>query len=236
MKTHDYNSAWETKWDDMKIYGPFARHLRQILLSLLDSITFTTLLDVGCGQGSLLAEIRNLYPQSIVAGVEFSSYAIKLAKRRVPNGDFFELDLTKGYLTKKYDVVICSEVLEHIDNDEIVIQNLYQMTENYLIISSPQGRMRKHEPMEYGHVRNYSKGELIKKLEANGFSPIQVIEWGYPFYSPLYRNLLELTKARGTSGNFGLGRRMISQLIYLLFNFNSSKRGDEIVVLARRES
>lgn len=235
MNRHEYNSGWETRWDDMKIHGPFSRHLRRILLSLLDSLSYSTLLDVGCGQGSLLADIRENNPQSKLSGLDFSSDAIKLAKQKVPNGDFYELNITESYVKRKYDVVICSEVLEHIKNDEAAIQHLYRMTENFIIISSPQGRMRKFEISEYGHVRSYSKGELINKLKRNGFTPIKVIEWGFPFYSPIYRNLLEITGARGTSGKFGIERRIISRLIYMLFLLNSSNRGDEIVVLAQPE-
>jgi hypothetical protein len=62
---------------------------------------------------------------------------------------------------------------------------------------------------------------------------VSVLEWGFPFYSPLYRNFLEFTGSKGTTGEFGWIRKLISKIIYYLFKLNSSKRGDEIFVLAK---
>jgi hypothetical protein len=87
---------------------------------------------------------------------------------------------------------------------------------------------------EMGHVRNYGYGELAGKLQGEGFRVRKRVEWGFPFYSPLYRNLLNLTGGRGGTGKFGPGRKLISLLLYGLFRLNSSRRGDEIVILAER--
>jgi len=92
--------------------------------------------------------------------------------------------------------------------------------------------MREFEK-QVGHVRNYAPGELLRKLEASGFEVVSVVEWGFPFYSPLYREFLELTGSKGTTGEFGHVRKLISRFIYLLFMLNSSRHGDEIFVLAR---
>jgi len=106
------------------------------------------------------------------------------------------------------------------------------MTRKYLLISAPQGRMRGFEK-QYGHVRNYAPGELVRKIECEDFVILSVLEWGFPFYSPLYRDFLEATGSKGTTGEFGTVRKLISQAIYCLFLLNSSRRGDEIFVLAQ---
>jgi hypothetical protein len=106
------------------------------------------------------------------------------------------------------------------------------MTAKHLVISTPQGRMRRFEKT-VGHVRNYRAGELVQKLVGSGFVVVSVIEWGFPFYSPLYRNFLELTGSKGTTGEFGLARKFISKVIYSLFLLNSSKHGDELFILAK---
>ena len=162
----------------------------------------------------------------------FSSSAIELARRRVPDGDFRVLDITRISLDTKYDLVVCSEVLEHIPNDVIAIQNIRKMTNKYLLVSTPQGRMREFEK-HIGHIRNYAPGELVNKIQLSGFTVVSIVEWGFPFYSPLYRNFLDLTGSKGTTGEFGPFRKLLAKLIYLLFLLNSSKRGDEIFVLAK---
>jgi 2-polyprenyl-3-methyl-5-hydroxy-6-metoxy-1,4-benzoquinol methylase len=232
MSTTQYNYAWETKWDDMKKYGPFSRHLRRIIKHLMQPLSFESILDVGCGQGTLLSELCVEFPHIKPYGIDISSSGIKLTKQRVPNGQFWVLDASQEYLEQKFDLLVCSEVLEHIPDDMAVLRNMARMTNKYLIISTVQGRMRSFEAGEVGHVRNYAYGELVEKVEKSGFKVTKVIEWGFPFYSPLYRNLLEWTGGSGTTGEFGLARKLLANAVYSLFLLNSWKRGDEIVVLA----
>lgn len=228
----DYDYVWDTKWDDMKKYGPFSRHIRRNIIKLIQPLTFDTVLDVGCGQGSFLLDLRSTFPHIQPYGTDISKSAVNLARKRVPDGQFWVLDATKEHLKEKFDLVVCSEVLEHILDDKAALRNLAQMTSKYLIISTVQGRMRRFEAGEVGHVRNYAPGELVCKVKDSGFRVIQVVEWGFPFYSPLYRNFLELTGSKGTTGEFGSIRKIISNALYYLFMLNSSKRGDEIFVLA----
>ena len=232
MSAAAYDHGWETKWDDMKKYGPFSRHIRRLIKDIIRPLTFESVLDVGCGQGSLLADLRSDFPQIKPNGTDISTSAVELARQKVPDGRFLVLDATKEHLSEKFDVVLCSDVLEHIPDDMAVLNNLEHMTGKYLVISTIQGRMRRFEAEEVGHVRNYAPGELVQKVEKSGFRVTKVVEWGFPFYSPLYRNLLELTGSKGTTGQFGPIRKAISNSLYYLFMLNSSKRGDEIFVLA----
>ncbi|SMH41927.1 hypothetical protein SAMN02982994_1793 [Azospirillum lipoferum] len=57
---------------------------------------------------------------------------------------------------------------------------------------------------------------------------------GLSFFSPLYRDLLALTGARGTEGSYGPVRRTIAEALYTLFLANRWSKGDYIFVLAKR--
>jgi SAM-dependent methyltransferase len=228
----DYDQVWANEWEDMKKYGPASRHIRRIIREIMRSLDFDSVLDVGCGQGSFLQELLTEFPTTRPGGIDVSSEAVELARAKVPKGQFWVLDIEKEGLEESFDLVVCSEVLEHIPDDVSALKNLYRMTKKYLLVSTVQGRMRRFEAKEVGHVRNYAPGELVRKTEEAGFKVSRVLQWGFPFYSPLYRNLLELTGARGTTGEFGVVRRMVSLLLYSLFRLNSSNRGDEIFVLA----
>lgn len=231
MSPAAYDVGWQSKWDDMKTYGPFSRHLRRIIKETIRPLKFKSVLDVGCGQGSFLQELQKEFPHIEPHGIDVSSSAVELARRRVAGGQFSVMDVTHEFLDVKCDLVVCSEVLEHIPDDQLALQNLRKMTGKYLIVSTPQGRMRDFEK-QVGHVRNYAPGELVEKITAGGFTVRSVVQWGFPFYSPLYRNFLDLTGSRGTTGEFGTFRKLMAHLIYALFLFNSSRRGDEIIVLA----
>ncbi|MFN8570046.1 MAG: class I SAM-dependent methyltransferase [Kouleothrix sp.] len=234
MSVQQYNEGWDTKWDDMKKYGPMSRHIRRNIKQLIRPLQFETVLDVGCGQGSFLNELKAEFPRIKPFGTDISPSAVELARRKVPAGAFWVLDATKEHLPERYDVVVCSEVLEHIPDDLAALRHIAAMTGKYLVISTVQGRMRRFEPEQVGHVRNYAPGELVHKVEQSGLRVRKVVEWGFPFYSPLYRDFLDMTNSQGTTGEFGFGRKLLSQLIYGLFTLNSSRRGDEIFVLAER--
>lgn len=233
FSSEEYDRSWINLWDDMKIYGPFARHLRRIVYHLIDPLSFSSVLDVGCGQGSFLLELSGKYPCIQIYGTEYSSKAVEIVRNRISTGQFEQMDLSKAALPGKYDLVICMEILEHIEDDVTAIKNLVSMTGHYLLVSSPHGRMRKIE-LSYGHVRNYAPGELTKKLTNVGLSIVKVVEWGFPFYSPLYRDMMNFMKGVGTTGKYGLRQQTIAQLIYIIFLLNSWKRGDELVILAEK--
>ncbi len=232
MIPFDYEEIWKTTWGDVQTYGPFHKHLRRIIKQIIQPLHFESVLDVGCGQGSFLEELQLQFPNIKPHGIDISSSAVVLARQRVPGGSFCVMDITEKFFDEPCDLVVCSEVLEHIRDDYAALRNLRKMTGKYLLVSTPQGRMRRFET-QVGHIRNYAPGELVNKIESTGFSVLSVVEWGFPFYSPLYRNFLDLTGSKGTTGEFGPFRKAIAKLLYVVFALNSSKRGDEIFVLAK---
>jgi len=231
LSAAEYDYGWLNEWDDMKKYGPFSRHLRRLILDMIRPLEFESVLDIGCGQGALLVEIQAKFPHIRPCGVDLSSRAIELARARVPGGEFFVLDVVNESLARKFDLVICSEVLEHIPDDVAAMCHLAAMTGKYLVVTTLQGRMRPSEVV-MGHVRNYARGELAYKLAQSGLRVTRTIEWGFPFYSPLYRDFLDRIGNRGTSGKYGVARKIIAAGLYALFALNSTRSGDEILLLA----
>ena len=100
----------------MKKYGPFSRHLRRIIKKMIRPLEFKSMLDVGCGQGSFLVELQPEFPNIKPCGIDISSSAVELARRRVPDGQFW-VGYYRQAFEEKCDLVICSEVLEHIPDD-----------------------------------------------------------------------------------------------------------------------
>ncbi len=229
----DYEAAWSGEWDDMRRLGPTARHMRRIITTLARQPGIGTILDVGCGEGSLLRDLGRLHPQASLAGAELVEQGIALARRRVPEGRFFQLDLEKSHVPERFDLVVCTDVVEHIVDDDSAFRHLAAMTGGYLIVSTLQGRMRRFE-RNVGHIRNYGRGEVASKMAANGLSIVRTVEWGFPLYSPLYRNLNNGMNGAGTTGEFGPLRRLAAEGLYQLFRLNSWRKGDYVAVLAKR--
>lgn len=224
MDVQSYDLAWQDRWDDMKRYGPYSRHVRRFIHKFIREIEFETVLDAGCGQGELLTEIVRLYPHvSEIGGIDFSPISVEVTKKRLGRGHFEVIDLQSQTLDRKYDLVLNVDVLEHIPDDRAAIANLRRMCNKYVLISSVQGKqLPEWEAKVVGHVRNYQRGELQAKMVEAGFEIVRFIEWGFPFYSPLYRRFLTLTGGQGTDGRYGPGRKLLAFLLYQLFTLNST--------------
>jgi SAM-dependent methyltransferase len=140
----DYDAAWGL-WDDMKRYGPMSRHTRRLVWRLIAPLPFTSVLDVGCGQGALLQEIARRRPHVALAGVDLSTQAVVLAQQRLPQARFCVLDISRGRLRHAFDLVLCTDVLEHIADDQAALRNLRAMCRRWLVVGTLQGRMRRFE-------------------------------------------------------------------------------------------
>ena len=92
--------------------------------------------------------------------------------------------------------------------------------------------MRRSEPA-IGHVRNYSRVELRRKLELAGLEILWVRAWGFPFYSPLYRSAVEHLPGGPPAGALGKRGTIAAAALYELYRLNVPGRGDILTALAR---
>lgn len=101
------------------------------------------ILDVGCGNGIISMTLGRLGYQ--VLGVDVSKKAIQTARQNnnLKNVTFEVIDAANLVLpTEAYDIIICSEVLEHLDRPSALLRVLYQALkdEGKLIVTVPNGR------------------------------------------------------------------------------------------------
>ena len=125
------------------------------------------------------------------------------------------------------------QVVEHLPDDLAAFRNIAKMARGWVFISTMQGRMRPSE-VAIGHVRNYSALELRQKLESVGLEVIEISGWGFPFYSPLYRSVVEWLPGGPPVGPMSAVSRFAARVLYHLYRLNWSKRGDVLSALARR--
>lgn len=230
-----YDTLWSGQWDDSRAFGPMARHSRRLMRELTRELKPAAILDVGCGEGSLLKTLAQDHPSASLTGVELSDNALALARAALPGATFHALDVAARRLNQSFDLIVSADVVEHIPDDQAALDNIAAMTTTggHVVVATLQGRMRKFEE-KVGHVRNYAAGELQAKMTKAGLTVEHVIEWGFPLFSPLYRDLLDVLGNAGTGGKFGPGRKLICDLLYAGFMLNSARRGDYIFVRARK--
>jgi SAM-dependent methyltransferase len=128
-------------------------------------------------------------------------------------------------LPQKYQAIYSSNVLEHIENDSEILEELYDTL-------TPEGVIGIYVPahpilysamdFEIGHVRRYTRSELIKKVEKAGFK-IQSIS--YDDFIGFFASMV--LKAIGYKNKAGLGSKK-SLIIYDKFIYPSSKILDQL--------
>jgi len=165
-------------------------YLLKPLIHLLGNSEDKTILDLGCGNGSLTRSlIGNGYN---VYGTDASAKGIKLAQDLYP--DRFALQNLESDLLPiklqgvKFTTVISTEVIEHLYHPRKLIRFAKDVLINNgggdLIISTPYhgylknltislaGKWDTHMPPEWdgGHIKMWSKATLTALLESEGFT------------------------------------------------------------------
>lgn len=227
-----YDAGWP-EWYDMKEYGPASRHVRRIIFNLLKTVSFSSVMDAGCGVATLLNDISQVYTDVTLSGFEYSGDAVEIAKKRLPKGQFWQIDLSKEKPPAQADLVTCIDVLEHIVEDVAAMKNLWQITNKYVLIVVPLGPLFEAERVRVGHVHGYSQQEFDSKIVASGFKITKRIRWGFPFYN-LYRRLLHILPESTVTGQYSLIKKLVSSLIYSLLFINLPIWGERYFLICEK--
>lgn len=99
-------------------------------------------LDIGCGNGNISIYLGSLGYR--VRGVDISEKAINIARKNnpYPNVSFDAISAEALSAEKeRYSAIICSEVLEHLDNPKQLLDTIYNLLEDdgVLIVTVPNG-------------------------------------------------------------------------------------------------
>lgn len=147
----------------------------------------STVVDVGCGNGSLLAQFRAHGWE--LHGLDHSASGIAQAAAAYPGIQFrqadFSTDLSSDPLIGRCDVVISTEVVEHLFLPRIYAKNCWRLLRSggLFVLSTPyhgylknfalaaSGRMDAHFTAlwDYGHVKFWSRRTLTLLLREAGF-------------------------------------------------------------------
>jgi 2-polyprenyl-3-methyl-5-hydroxy-6-metoxy-1,4-benzoquinol methylase len=91
------------------------------------------------------------------SGCDFSESAIEKAKILFKDVRFYYCSSHDmlGEIGEKFDTVVCSEVLEHVPEDEQFASELVRIAEKRIVITTP--RIKVDDP---GHLRIYTRKTL----------------------------------------------------------------------------
>jgi dolichol-phosphate mannosyltransferase len=171
VKSADYDSRAFDSWIPLQRYWQRARF--RVIRGMVDGTG--RILDVGCGSSRILQSL----PQAVGLDMQFR----KLRWARSPGRRLVAGSLSKlPFADASFDVVICSEVIEHIPREEIDLTDMVRVLVpgGDLILGTPdygrwlwrtiEGLYKKVFPQGYAteHINQYTRKSLREEIERMG--------------------------------------------------------------------
>jgi len=146
-------------FDDTSLKDEYQKEVYEYCASLYKTKNLKGVIDIGCGSGYKL--IKN-FENEPKAGVELK---IEYLKKTYPKETWFEF-ADKSWKNFETDLLICSDVIEHVPNPDVFLIELASLTHiNYWVFSTPD-RSLDNSPWKYGppnneaHFREWSFDEF----------------------------------------------------------------------------
>lgn len=157
------------------------------LTSVAAPINPKRILDAGCGEGFTLAKLLELKIGEELVGIDYSSVAISAAKKLFPylnvkTGDIYQLP----FKSNTFDLVICTEVLEHLVRPLQALKEIERVSSKYVILTVP------NEPWflfsnftqwskDIGHLNHWSSKGIQKFITDHSSLKIKEVRQPFPW-------------------------------------------------------
>lgn len=198
-----YEKYWGSIKDHLKDLGLRTDSIRQYFPKNFSG----NILDFGCGNGEILEEIAMSNPKANITGVDVSTTALKLAKKRIPSATFKTIIESKKIPieSESIDYILSNDVIEHVYDTEWVFNEFSRTLkkDGLILITTPYCGLIKnlviplinfelvYNPLG-PHIRFYTRKSLEKCLSQIGFRVIRFGTFGR-FY-PLSKGMFILAK------------------------------------------
>ncbi|MBN1992353.1 MAG: class I SAM-dependent methyltransferase [Anaerolineae bacterium] len=191
-----------------------------LLAVLPQNFSYRSIAEIGCATG----EIIGAFPGTDVerrVGFDISPNNVQIAQQRFPEVTFIAGDFQRS--TEKFDLVILSDILEHVPNDVEFLRAAAGLSQ-VVLVNLPLEKcllfaLRKYGPEDSsGHLRNYSLADGLKLFEAAGLTIINYQQkWSFESEYELYRQELN-KRVWGTRFSGNILKRTVKTILYQLFS------------------
>jgi ubiquinone/menaquinone biosynthesis C-methylase UbiE len=165
-----YNRLWgsSTAIDAYKAEaaGVRARMPYEIVAAVRDTVeNARAVCDIGCGVGDLLAVAVEINPAIRLAGLDFSEAAVQRTRERFPEAQLQRHVIVDSlpFPSDEFDVVFCTDVLEHIEQREALVAELVRICApgGQIVIVVPDGDVDQF----FGHLWFFNEERLAAFLK-----------------------------------------------------------------------
>lgn len=139
----------------------------------------SSVLDVACGPGIFCRELKKKKKEVNITGIDFSDVVIKINKEKDKNLGikYIKCDIRKELsfsLKKKFDVIVMSEIIEHLASPQKVFSNImkYLKAGGLIFLACPYGdywdEVMKKEKTRGEHVKHWDYNDVFGLLSQYG--------------------------------------------------------------------
>jgi SAM-dependent methyltransferase len=199
--------TYDVEWNLERFHWWFVgrRKLFRVLFSFLGLRDDLRVIDIGCGVGSNLRLLQSM--RFKLVGMDSEMYSLLHTRKSLPtvplvNGDVMSLPVKAD----AFDLILASDILEHLDEDTIGIREIHRAlrSEGKVIFTVPAFRSLWGVQDIVGmHRRRYSKKELLRKIEGEGFKILRSSYFNFFLFFPILigRRIISLLGLRIESEN-----------------------------------
>ena len=202
------------------------------LIEELKKIKFNSLLDIGCGDGRIVKELHDYFPDKNISGIDISEKAIRLARALNPELNFEAIDIINTDRTKKHNVVTLIEVIEHIPPDQLDLfiekTSNFLLEDGFLLLIAPS----KSKILSKKHFQHFSKAHLCKLLSPH-FDIVRVNYLHNP--NRIFKVMMKILYNKWYLLNYQPLLDFIFHYYYKNVFIDKAGRGHRLYVLARKK-
>jgi len=125
--------SWQTQYYHLRRFNEVTK-----LLTFLGKISKGDhIIDIGCGRGIYQKALR----KSIYLGCDLNGQNLKRAVK-APNAEYVCADANHlPFIDNSFDIVLCSEVLEHLDSPLKTVKELARASKKVIVLTFPDERV-----------------------------------------------------------------------------------------------
>lgn len=144
----------------------------EFIINELQKVNYSSLLDVGCGDGRFLRELDSVSGNKELKGIDYSKKAIDLAKVLNPSLDFTNEQIQS--IDKKYDILTLMEIIEHLPLNEVssFTKSLLSILkkDGYILLTVPS----KNRTPDPAHFQHFTVQTLKDLFDHNIFEIVDI--------------------------------------------------------------